>query len=473
MSEIMLWLSGVDRDVLSHCERERNKFVAMGGTVLTTAALATLAAIFTIHEFLHAPLFFAIVLGLGWGFAIMNLDRWLMISIRRQETTAKTVAMAAPRVILAILIGAVIAHPLVLRVFNKEIEAQASRDRADAIASAKQDLRQQFASIPRLKKEAESFRSEIDNANSGAALEGSSEYQQALAELHHLEKREANAQHAALCEYDGRCGTGKQGKGVVYEAKKEVAEELRAKVQAQQEQVAAIHGRLQEKESNQAGHTRDVGRRGLRGTEAQLRNLKKEHDEARTEIKEKYRSRPGLLDRVEALDNLTFARPEMLTIEILLFLFILAIDSMPAIAKVLMSVGKPSLYEIVQERLEGADSYALEQQANAHAEASEMEAQLVIDEATTRRSLMKQMQDDLVAQSVEAMREAGEKFVALWREAILDRVPRMVRGELARHGMGDRKGSPGPPPGGNGSNGSGGNGGAPGGPPPPPPTTGP
>jgi len=447
MSEIMLWLSGVDRDALSHCERERNKFVAMGGTVLTTAALATLAATFTIHEFLHAPLFFAVILGLGWGFAIMNLDRWLLVSIRRQDSTWKTIGMATPRVLLAVLIGAVIAHPLVLRVFDKEISAQATRDKAQSLSDGREEIREQYVAIPALDQEAKALRAELTDVDSGAAVVGAPEYQEADGELQQLEKKAANAQHAALCELDGRCGTDRRGAGPAYDEKKRVADELAAQVAAQRARVEAIRGRLLETESRQADRTRQSQQRNVAGVEAKLRQLKQDRKKALVELKDEYNGPIGLLDRVEALDNLTWERPSMLGIEILLFLFILAIDTMPAITKVLMSVGKPGLYETVQLELEAADVIGLKRQTEAHAEASRIEAELVVDEAETRQRLMKEVQDDLVKQAAEAMREAGEKFVALWRKAIVERVPRLVRGELTRSGLGNRGLGPGEPQG--------------------------
>jgi hypothetical protein len=455
MSEFMLWLSGVDRDVLSHCERERSKFVAMGGTVLTTAVLAFLAAVFTLNRFVHAPLFFALALGFLWALAIMNLDRWLLISIRRQSTTGRTIALAAPRVILAVLIGAVIAHPLVLQVFDKEIQAQAVRDKSDGLRKGEEALRKQYAAIPTLKSEAEELRADLTDVDNGELVEEAPEYREAAGELRRLEKKEANAQHAALCELDGRCGSSEEGAGPIYQAKKAKADSLQAQVAAQQERVAAIRGRLQDRETNQAGQARRFDQRELRRLEAQESTLVEKRDDDRENLEQKFGARVGLLDRVTALDNLTFERPEMLLIEILLFLFILAIDAMPAIAKVLMCLGTPSLYEIVQGELEEADTVALREQTKAHAKASELEASSVIDEAMTRKVLMKEVQDDLVRQSVEAMREAGEKFVALWREAIVERVPRMVRRELERNGMGGngqtREGGGPPPSAGNGS----------------------
>lgn len=435
MSEMLLWLSGVDRDVLSHCERERNKFVAMGGTVLTTASLAFLAATFTIHEFLHAPLVFALLLGVGWAFAIMNLDRWLLISIRRQDTPGKTIAMAVPRVVLALLIGAVIAHPLVLRVFEKEIGNQATIDKNEALADGKADLRTQFAAIGELEDEADAIQDSLTDVRNGAGVQGAPEYKAAAAELQRLQKREARAQKEALCELDATCGTGKQGAGSVYEAKQSVADSLHDQVVAQEQKVAAIRDRLSERETKQAGQSRRFQQRELRNIERKASLLVAEQKRLRRQLVKEHGEKIGLLDRVVALDNLTFARPEMLAIEILLFLFILAIDTMPAIAKVLMSLGKPSLYETTQLELEEADGVALRDQTRAHGEASKIDAELVVDEARTRHDLMKEVQDDLVRQAADAMREAGEKFVALWREEIVKRVPRMVRGEMERTGV--------------------------------------
>jgi Domain of unknown function (DUF4407) len=442
MSELMLWLSGVDRNVLSHCERERNKFIAMGGTVLTTATLACVSATFTTHNFLHVPLFFAAILGLAWGFAIMNLDRWLLISIRRQSTAGRTLLMAVPRIILAFLIGAVIAHPLLLQVFNKEVEAQATRDKHQALQDGKSEIREQFAAIPRLEKNAEGINAELGDVANGSALAESPEYAEAVNELHHLERREGSAQKLALCEAEGNkgCGTGKIGEGPAFEAKKEVAESLRSEVESQREKVDAIGAVIRKREASQAGQARRVGSHQLQKVESKRRNLIKERDEQRAEVIEKYEEPIGILDRVEALDKLTIERPELLTMELLIFLFILAIDTLPAVMKMLMALGEPSLYEEVQKDLEEADAVALREQTKAHAKASRIEAGILVDDATARRACMKEAQDDLVSQSVDAMREAGERFIALWREAILAGVPRQVREELRRTGMAETEG---------------------------------
>ncbi|HET9591651.1 MAG TPA: DUF4407 domain-containing protein [Solirubrobacterales bacterium] len=435
MSELMLWLSGADPDVLRHCERERGKLMAMGGTVATTSVLATIAATFTVHQFLHAPLLIALILGIGWGLAIMNLDRWLLMSIRRQDTPGKTILMAIPRIVLALLIGAVIAEPLVLRVFEPEVTAQAIRDKQQARAEGRQAIKQQYASIATLQGNRDQLQAEVTGVNDGAAVVESPAYREAEANLRRLESKAAKARHAAACERDGRCGSEKQGAGPAYAEKNAIAERLEGEAATVKSQVESLEARLLAQEGRQAQHVHRLGRNELDRVRSQLRELRKQRAEDVKKLREAFAAPIGLLDRVEALGHLSEDHPSMLLIRLLLFFFILAVDTMPALAKVLMSLGKPSLYEQVQLALEASDIDAIEKQAGAYAKANEVQAQILVDEATARQVAVKEVQDELVSQAVDGMREAGERFVAGWREAVVDSVDDLVDQELRRTGL--------------------------------------
>ena len=59
--------------------------------------------------------------GLLWGLMIFNLDRFIVSSMRKEGRAGREFAMAIPRLILAILISVVIARPLELKIFEKEI----------------------------------------------------------------------------------------------------------------------------------------------------------------------------------------------------------------------------------------------------------------------------------------------------------------------------------------------------------------
>ncbi len=109
---MFLWLGCADESILDRCPRaERMRAAATGATVLVVAVLAALSAIVTAHQFLHVAVPGAVLLGAGWGTSIMALDRWLILSIRRQPTGWRTLALALPRVAVAVVAGLVIAKP--------------------------------------------------------------------------------------------------------------------------------------------------------------------------------------------------------------------------------------------------------------------------------------------------------------------------------------------------------------------------
>jgi hypothetical protein len=409
MSRAMLWLSGADDDVLRHCERERSKFVAMGGTVLTTGVLAALSATLTAHDFLHMPIWAAVAVGLSWGAAIMNLDRWLLITIRRQETVRRTILMALPRVVLAVLIGLAISEPLVLRIFDSEVTAQAKENQRLEYKEGLAEVRGRYRAISGLKQEERQIEENLTAVGSGADLLALPEYRHAQEAVRALEQRAASQSGAD-------------------------AQAIEAEVDAERQRAASIRTQAVARESATAKQSRRFERRRLRTIQAELRRLRRRRESGVADLDSSYGS-VGLLDRVEALGDLTSEHPTMLWVRILLSLLILMVDALPAIAKVLMSIGKESLYEKTQNRLEKFDGVALEHQIEAYSKSSEVEASLIVDEAMTRKAFVKEAQDDLIKQAVEAMREAGERFVAGWGRAVIDSADDLVDAELKRSGL--------------------------------------
>ena len=93
---LLRWLGCADEAILAHCPTESMRFAATGATVLTTSALATVSATLTVNQFLHVALLGAVVVGVGWGAAIMALDRWLILA-RRLTRKASQVWLFATR----------------------------------------------------------------------------------------------------------------------------------------------------------------------------------------------------------------------------------------------------------------------------------------------------------------------------------------------------------------------------------------
>src|SRR3954454_5601437 len=147
-------LAGARLDVLQVAPGSRQKYVALGGVLLSTGGLAALSAAFAVHMALGAPWALALAVGIGWGLVIVNLDRMLLVGMGHDASWFRNLAMAVPRVALAVLLGTVISTPLTLQVFHKEIDATIVTLQAEAADqfTADLDADARYAQLPELQQ---------------------------------------------------------------------------------------------------------------------------------------------------------------------------------------------------------------------------------------------------------------------------------------------------------------------------------
>jgi len=127
IQNIFLWSSGADLEILEQVPSEKSKYYGIGGTIIFTALMASFAggyALFT--AFKSVPL--AIFFGIFWGALIYNLDRFIVstfgVGDGKKTISKQELIEAAPRIVMAITLGFVIAYPLELKLFESEIQAQ-------------------------------------------------------------------------------------------------------------------------------------------------------------------------------------------------------------------------------------------------------------------------------------------------------------------------------------------------------------
>jgi hypothetical protein len=120
----LAWLGGADLEVLDQVPHERARFVQMAIVLLTTSGIGTLSMMFALHDGVHVSLTVAVVGGLVWGFIILNLDRFLVLSMGHTRDWKRLLLMALPRLALAAVISVVVATPLTLRIFASDINNQ-------------------------------------------------------------------------------------------------------------------------------------------------------------------------------------------------------------------------------------------------------------------------------------------------------------------------------------------------------------
>ena len=115
--------AGANKSILTNCPSEASKYVGIGATIFFTGIFAALAggyALYTIFDNYWVASFFGII----WGLMIFNLDRFIVSSMRKNGNPNQEFLTALPRLVLAIIISIVIAKPLELKVFEKEIEGE-------------------------------------------------------------------------------------------------------------------------------------------------------------------------------------------------------------------------------------------------------------------------------------------------------------------------------------------------------------
>ena len=141
LNEFLWSCAGVDKEVLRKYPSEWAKYAGVGGTILFTAIMAMIsggyAFFFVFNSYITAFLF-----SIAWALLIFNLDRFIVNSMGTDgsdKLTWKKVGKAAPRIIMAIFIGLVIATPLEMKIFEDRIESQLLKDNIERINVVKNE----------------------------------------------------------------------------------------------------------------------------------------------------------------------------------------------------------------------------------------------------------------------------------------------------------------------------------------------
>jgi len=338
-------LAGARPDVLAAAPGARAKFVALGGVLLSTGGLALVSMAFAVHMALGVWWPFALLIGLGWGFVVVNLDRMLLVGMAHDSSLKRNLVLAVPRVGLALILGAVIATPLTLQVFAKEIDTEIVTMQAEAgdayRASLADDAR--FAHLPELAERIavqESIVASGGRADDGlAVLRGEVTARQADLDLAVEASRALEAK--AQCELDGTCGTGEAGTGTAYV-------EARAAADAQAAVVVAARAALDDAvdaASAAEGRSASLAATSLETDRAELTRLTAEEDRLQASFDATNEGSGGLLMRLEALDRLGDRNATLAAAQFMLSLLFMSVEILPVLMKLLLNFSPPTAYD--------------------------------------------------------------------------------------------------------------------------------
>lgn len=134
------WLSGASTDALEKCpEWEQRKYVAFGATVLVPTAFAILASAYALATLTADP-WVIVSVSLVWGFIILTIDRALLATYRSYQPLLRKLSQFSLRVVVAVLMGLTISHPLTLLLFKDTVSSVIETEREAEITSVRDEF---------------------------------------------------------------------------------------------------------------------------------------------------------------------------------------------------------------------------------------------------------------------------------------------------------------------------------------------
>lgn len=291
LKQFFIVCSGSDTDILNDCSiGEQNKYAGIGATVFFTALMAFIASSYALYTVFDNTIT-SIGFGLVWGLLIFNLDRYIVSTIKKTGNIIDELIQASPRLLLAVIIAIVIAKPLELKIFEKEINQVLLEQKNDFTLANKDQIALQYTpKIETLNNNIKAFQSQIDTK----------------------EAKVNELYSTYIAEAEGREGTMLLGKGPVYKEKRDKHDTILAELQQL---------KIDNKEK-------------IAAAEVQIAQLQNDYE---TQVKT---SQPiidnfdGLMARVNALSELTWLP------SFFIFLLFLAIETSPIFAKLISPKGE-------------------------------------------------------------------------------------------------------------------------------------
>jgi hypothetical protein len=357
LRKFVLALSGVHEETLRLVPTQRARFESLGWAVLITSCMAAISMWFALASAVGINGILALPVALFWGLVIMGIDRWLITSM--PVGGGRKLAMALPRLALAVLLGTLISTPLVLRVFQSEINAQIAVMQQNNYTNF---LKNQQAS--QVTSQVTTYYNELQQVNKeisthGAATGNNSADPQLVTygkqltnlntELAHWTALKNQYYTAYVCQLYGGPTCPKKGNGPAAKASHANYVQASNEVNTLEGQINQVQGEIQQRDSQLNSSSKASQQARYQQALTQLPIVQAEYNTAlqrKNELQAGFfasnQASHGILIRLEALSQLSNGNPTVTGARLLLFLLFLVIECLPVTVKLLQPAG---LYE--------------------------------------------------------------------------------------------------------------------------------
>lgn len=366
-------LGGARASVLNKVPEEADRFTQMLPLLLATAVLSGVSMAFAVATGVlpNEPLawFVAIPVAVLWAALIFIVDRALTSSMKSTKSRGRLAMAAAPRILLAALIGVVVSGPLVLQIFANDINQEMVNINLEQGTTQTEQLGEGPAKerLDRAREELNALRQQaqtglIDGVESASqsTIDARERVTTLQEQVEAQRVRLAKATALFVCERNGKppvegC-TGQAGQGDGYARAVAAMKREEAAFDQLSRQLEDAQGALAAAEEGDATNTESAAATNRAEAEASLPVAQTEYDEALAaytalskKVNDANAGAIGLIAQIRALEHLQAREVSVMFLHWAIAALFFAIELMPVMVKMFRSYGDPNPYELAEE----------------------------------------------------------------------------------------------------------------------------
>ncbi|WP_341955606.1 DUF4407 domain-containing protein [Microbacterium sp. LWH13-1.2] len=360
-------LGGAEGEILDRVPGETPRFVQMFFVLAGTALVSAISMLFALTTGVQAAIWLAVPLAIVWALIIFNLDRFLTSTMSSTRNVWRLIGLAIPRVIMAAIIGFVVAEPLVLQIFHNDIArevastniTQAQADQ-DALETGPEKKALDAASDRVAELENQAATGIVAGTDSSSASESAAQatVDDLTAKMTAQQGVIDQARVLYQCELTGEGAgtvpgcTGVNGEGASSDAAQaqlaeaqQTYDALAAQLRTANEELAAAGTAAKENTSTSETQNREEAQSQLPAARDSYDTALAAYNARAESVASGNAGAIGLLSQISGLNRLSEKEPTILWAHILIAALFFMIELLPVLVKVLTSYGDPSLYE--------------------------------------------------------------------------------------------------------------------------------
>lgn len=401
-NDFLAWLGGADLEVLEKAPRsEHTRFVQMAIVLLTTSGIGALSMMFALHHGVGQPLAVAILGGITWGFILLNLDRFLVLSMGHTRSKARLLLMALPRLALAAVISLVVATPMTLWIFANDITNEMVQVNA---TESKQVAQEQLQSGPAAQAATILHQINLDKQILAGHMQGTtsspavtfwqSKVTTLTPQVQQAQQTMDNKQARYQCEVDGSgpgCkGASKRvGFGPIAKLKdqefiqaQQNYQKLNSDLQSAQQHLSKAQTAAAAASGQTLAQQQAQARAELPGLQKQYNTLEAKLKKNEAQAEDAVEGNVGLLAQLHDLSVVGTKNPSLRVAQVFVTLLFFCIEILPVMVKVLLNIGPLSVYETLLKNEEDivTDRATLTRVTKRRDAEREADKQIAIDE---------------------------------------------------------------------------------------------